>query len=431
MLLPRRVASLVLVTAGLAAACANGDEPSTADASVTATPGDAGPDACAACAPGFVCSQGACVSINTDADNDGITVDKDCDDKDPQVHPGAAEVCNGKDDNCDGKIDEGFDKDGDGYASCASNGKGADCDDADPKINPGAAEVCNNKDDNCNGTTDEGFDKDNDGFYACARGTTPADCDDNDPKIKPGGTEICNGKDDDCNGKTDEIPAVLDSNDTTGKASLVAPVSSRWAIAYNAAFGGPLGRTGWVRLNDDVGGVGGALWFNASYLFDTFDMTATIWIQNNPGGADGMAFGWIKGNDVTAIGNPGGGYGMQGIAGGGYAVAIDTYLNPPNDVSVPFLTLINTADGFRIATAALPAAVRNSNDHTLRVKLDAGKVSAWVDGTNYFNDVPIPGYVAFSGHWGFTGATGGASEAHWVSNVKMQFPNGQGCVVPP
>ena len=41
-----------------------------------------------------------------DRDRDGFTVSEgDCDDEDPEVHPGAAEVCNAKDDDCDGEVD--------------------------------------------------------------------------------------------------------------------------------------------------------------------------------------------------------------------------------------------------------------------------------------------------------------------------------------
>ncbi|MAT55510.1 MAG: hypothetical protein CMN32_13620, partial [Saprospirales bacterium] len=76
----------------------------------------------------------------------------DCDDNNAAVNPGAAEACNGLDDNCDGIIpaDE-QDNDADGYRVCDG-----DCDDTDPAINPGAAEICNGIDDNCNGQIDEG-----------------------------------------------------------------------------------------------------------------------------------------------------------------------------------------------------------------------------------------------------------------------------------
>jgi hypothetical protein len=56
-----------------------------------------------------------------DADGDGFGAECDCDDKDPAVNPGAAEVCDGVDNNCNGLVDEGFDADGDGIADCFDN----------------------------------------------------------------------------------------------------------------------------------------------------------------------------------------------------------------------------------------------------------------------------------------------------------------------
>ncbi len=113
-----------------------------------------------------------------DLDNDGYTDwtcgGLDCDDSDPTVYPGATEVCDGKDNNCDGYVDEGvstayyLDDDGDGYGvdgsdilSCEPvsgySALGGDCDDNDPNIHPGAAEVLDGVDNNCDGTVDEGF----------------------------------------------------------------------------------------------------------------------------------------------------------------------------------------------------------------------------------------------------------------------------------
>jgi hypothetical protein len=136
--------------------------------------------------------------------------DDDCDDTDPAVYPGATEVCNGVDDDCDGDVDEGltFDDDGDGYTSIDScEGSADDCDDADPAVNPGATETCNGIDDDCDTEIDEGltFDDDGDGYTSTdsCEGSTD-DCDDTDPAVNPGATEACNGIDDDCDGSIDE-----------------------------------------------------------------------------------------------------------------------------------------------------------------------------------------------------------------------------------
>lgn len=98
-----------------------------------------------------------------DQDGDGFTSDVDCNDTNPAINPGAAEVCNGFDDNCNQAIDEGFDKDSDGFTTC-----GGDCNDVNAAIHPGVVEICNGIDDNCDGRIDEGFpDSDGDGAADC------------------------------------------------------------------------------------------------------------------------------------------------------------------------------------------------------------------------------------------------------------------------
>ncbi len=54
-----------------------------------------------------------------DADQDGFTSDEDCNDDDPAIHPGAEELCDGIDNDCDGTSDADFDFDADEIADCA------------------------------------------------------------------------------------------------------------------------------------------------------------------------------------------------------------------------------------------------------------------------------------------------------------------------
>ena len=165
-----------------------------------------------------------------------VDVGGDCDDGNPARFPGADEVCDGFDDDCDNQVDEDgadifyADADGDGWGDPTSTSTGCtapqgtvseagDCDDTDVDINPGAEEHCDTVDEDCDGTADNDpvdggvwyVDGDLDGFggvevRACEQpdGSTEldGDCDDSLPAVNPGAVEECdNGIDDNCDGE--------------------------------------------------------------------------------------------------------------------------------------------------------------------------------------------------------------------------------------
>jgi hypothetical protein len=173
----------------------------------------------------------------------------DCNDADASIHPGAVEICNAVDDDCDDAIDDGLetfdwyiDGDHDGYGGdlvatrCAAPpgtaSLGGDCDDRDDAAHPGADEVCNDLDDDCDGLVDaldpdllDGSlwytDLDVDGYGDPTVATTACeqpwgavsnadDCDDADVAVHPNADEQCNGIDDDCDSLVDDDDAPVE-----------------------------------------------------------------------------------------------------------------------------------------------------------------------------------------------------------------------------
>ena len=212
-----------------------------------------------------------------DAPEEYVSEAGDCDDQDAYSYPGAVELCDDVDNDCDGEIDEDsaanvfvfyLDDDGDGAgdvnftAEACAPPEGyvfdaTDCDDSDPAINPDATEVCDAVDNDCDGDVDDDdsslvgaqtwyLDHDGDTFgdstypmQACNQPSgyvvDSTDCNDLSAVAFPGGAEICDGLDNDCDGSADDAdtdtdPATMETFyedfDTDGYGSNTSTVLS-------------------------------------------------------------------------------------------------------------------------------------------------------------------------------------------------------------
>ncbi|MFH2006562.1 MAG: putative metal-binding motif-containing protein [bacterium] len=156
-------------------------------------------------------------AVDVDNDGDGWTIGEgDCDDTNPNVHPGQVEFpYNYIDDNCDGYIDADFD--GDRFTE-----EDGDCDDTDPSVYPFAPEggapgvhEPDGIDNDCDGIIDNHlptYDDDGDGYTE-----RQGDCNDHDRNMNPGAIDVPGNEiDEDCNGVADD--EMIEPCDASGLA---------------------------------------------------------------------------------------------------------------------------------------------------------------------------------------------------------------------
>jgi hypothetical protein len=179
----------------------------------------------------------------------GIVADNtDCDDGNANRYPGAPEVCDEVDNNCNDVVDEDAlttyfrDVDGDGFGTTENSVEACeaptgfvtddtDCDDADAANFPGNDEVCDGQDNDCDGGVDNDavdfgafwVDQDGDGFgdaeaesvAACEAPSgsvdNNSDCDDTNDAIHPDADEICDEVDNNCDAVVDDVDTDGDS----------------------------------------------------------------------------------------------------------------------------------------------------------------------------------------------------------------------------
>ncbi|MBX3250888.1 MAG: putative metal-binding motif-containing protein [Myxococcales bacterium] len=217
-------------------------EPTAAGADVRGCVAAPPPCPADSCLESMRTCEGSCPDADGDGYADAACGGTDCDDANPDIHPGAVEVCDPMhvDEDCDPSTIAGpeGDVDGDGHISdrCCNplvNGRlfcGDDCNDNNADVRPGILDICNGRDDDCDGRIDEDPDQtfyrdvDGDGFgvetdtvLACSAppgyAVMAGDCNDNDRNINPAAGEICDGIDNNCSGTIDDATGGCDCVD--------------------------------------------------------------------------------------------------------------------------------------------------------------------------------------------------------------------------
>jgi len=272
---------------------------------------------------------------------EGFVADaSDCDDGWARINPGAAETCDGVDEDCDGRTDEDavdtailyVDADGDGFgdpdrteAACGAGAglveDASDCDDTDAAVSPAGVEVCDvlDVDEDCDGTANDAdadvtgtttwyVDADGDGWggadtlEACEPPSGavayPGDCDDAEAAVNPGAAEACDATaDQNCDGSFGSVDGDGDGYSACTDCNDADPTVS------------PAGTETCNLADDDCDGtvdedaVDAALWFVDADLDGHGDPDATVAACQQPDGTSTLGDDCDDADATAAPGN--------------------------------------------------------------------------------------------------------------------------------
>ncbi|HJN77183.1 MAG TPA: MopE-related protein [Myxococcota bacterium] len=385
-----------------------------------------------------------------DADQDGYGTDEvaivacwapeffidnglDCDDSDAAIYPGALEVCDEADNDCDTEIDEHVvptwyhDADGDGHGDretalevCdAPEGYVAeedDCDDTDPEANPSMPELCNGKDDDCDGSRDEPSaidaptwyqDSDRDGFGDSTVSKTlchdidgwvedATDCDDTLAAVNPDSDEVCNGRDDDCDGVVD--PDYFSSTFTAPtKLNLNGDALQVWD-----------GSDGFIELTTTNSWEAGSAIFGTAVPGSKWRIQFDAALGEGTGG-EGMALVLLNESNPNVVGDPGDSLGAAPLDG--WAITLDT--QDTEHLGIAECSTLKEQE-------TVPWDLHDEGWITVEVEYDRGNLDIWLDGTLATSTTlsPMPAAILV----GWTAGTSTITDVHELDDVTIGCP---------
>jgi hypothetical protein len=165
-------------------------------------------------------------------------------------------------------------------------------------------------------------------------------------------------------------------------------------------------------LTQDAGHQRGRIFYLAPTAMAAFSATFHVYLGGDDGGADGAAFHFCPVYDYP----PADGSDLDALCPGGYLVAFDTWED--NNTGPDRVYVAHGTPSNRLVSEDVPE-LEDGAWHTATVLFQQPFITVTLDGSDIITGAELTGYIPFFGTFGFSAATGGASNEQRVDDIQV------------